>query len=342
MKGWIINAPADLFFFSFGWIPLWIVFIAWGDTHKSLLLPWVLAISFVHRTFTHLFVYGDGETFRERKWAYILLPLFFLLLTAGAILLKKSGPDGKVTSCFLYLAIVSVLWNFYHSVMQKVGILRIYSRKGTSGKPGLDRAVVLSWFVFIFLRLPLIESIRREIASLARTGRVILAALEPWLGVFGALSAIALAVAVVTTAFYIKEELSGRPLNGPKNLFVASILLLYGTFFFGFLPAFVAFGFSHAIEYIAFANHFARRKYSDPAAAPSFMTAFVRRPGFSMALFAGFLIALYLGWNQLSARTLGWFIVGSSFLHYIYDGWIWKLRRPKVAAPLGLAYERAS
>lgn len=339
---WIHSAAFDLTFFSFGWIAVWLAFLAWGDTHKSLLLAGVLSVNFIHRMFTHLFVYGDPEIFRERRRAYLLLPVFFLVLTAGAILLKKSGPDGKVTSYFFYLAVATVLWNFYHSVMQKVGILRIYSRTGGVGKPWLDRAVVLSWFVYIILQLPLLESVRREVASLARTGRVMVAAVEPLLGVLQIPALVALVVALVVTVLYIREEIADRFLNLPKNLFLLSIFLLFGTFYFGFLPAFVAFGFSHSIEYIAFANHFARRKYSGTAAPASFMTTFVRRQALSMTLFAGALVTLYLTWKNLSAVTLNWFIVGSSFLHYLYDGWIWKLRKPKVAAPLALAYERAA
>ena len=32
------------------------------------------------------------------------------------------------------------------------------------------------------------------------------------------------------------------------------------------------------------------------------------------------------------------YIIGSSFLHFIYDGWIWKMRKPSVGRPLELSY----
>jgi hypothetical protein len=41
------------------------------------------------------------------------------------------------------------------------------------------------------------------------------------------------------------------------------------------------------------------------------------------------------------AEALGIYIVGSGFLHFIYDGWIWKVRRPEVGAPLGISYAAA-
>jgi len=44
---------------------------------------------------------------------------------------------------------------------------------------------------------------------------------------------------------------------------------------------------------------------------------------------------------DLSCITLGWllffFAYGTSFAHFVLDGLIWKLRRPKVAREVGTA-----
>ena len=39
---------------------------------------------------------------------------------------------------------------------------------------------------------------------------------------------------------------------------------------------------------------------------------------------------------NINNYVLGLYITGSSFLHFIYDGWIWKVSKPHVGKPLDL------
>lgn len=339
---WIQGAAFDLTFFSFGWLAVWLAFAAWGDTQTKLLVTFVLSVSFIHRTITHLFVYGDPEIFQERKRTYIVLPIFLLVITTVAVLFRLGYFGLRLPQIFISLAVASTLWNFYHSIMQKMGLMRIYSRKGGVGKAWLDKAVLFSWFVYLFLQLPLMPGTRKEISSLAAVGKTMVKGIETQLSWLPYLTGLSLAVAVVMTALYLKEEWKAPKFQWPRNIFLASILLLYALFFYDFLAAYAAFGFSHAIEYIAFANLFAHRKYAGENAPPSFMKSFVRNQILSMLAFGGALFGICFYWNLTSPMTLGWLIIGSSFLHFLYDGWIWKLRKPQVSAPLGLAREAAA
>jgi len=339
---WIHNAFFDLTYLSFGWLALWVAFASWGDTHTKLLVTFVLSVSFIHRTITHLFVYGDPEIFQERKKTYIILPVFLLVVTTVAVLFRQGSFGPKVPYYFLGLAVLSTLWNFYHTIMQKMGMLRIYARKSGVGKAWLDKTILFAWFAYLFLQLPLLPSARAQISGLASVGRTLVKGIETQLSWLPYLTGVALVFALVVTALYIREELKAPEFQWPRNLFLASVLLLFGLFFYDFLAAYAAFGFSHAIEYIAFANLFAQKKYAAASAPPSFMRSFVAKQVLSMFLFGAALFGICFYWNLASPMTLGWLIIGSSFLHFLYDGWIWKLRKPKVASPLGLAPEAAA
>lgn len=241
---------------------------------------------------------------------------------------------------FLALVVVSVLWTMYHTVMQKVGLLRVYSRKANWGDAWLDKAAIFSWFVYVFCQSAAMESVRERVRTLAASGRVLHSIVQPmeaWLWIPAVLSLI---VSLILTGLYVKKEAANPGgFNAPKNLFFLSVLGLYGVFFYDLLVGYAVMGFSHAIEYLAFVNIFSRKKYLAKPADSSLLARAVRRQAASFAFFALTLLAVFFIWRGYSRTTLQWYIVGSSFLHFIYDGWIWKVRQPEVGRPLGLNYE---
>jgi len=237
------------------------------------------------------------------------------------------------------LITLSILWNFYHTLTQKIGILRVYSRKAAYGKAWLDKAMVWSWFIYLFFQLGAMPSVFRQISGFTLSGRYLAEAVAPALKVFPYFALLSLAVATVITALYVKEEWSNRQgFHWPKNIFMASILILYGLFFYDFLVAYVVFGFSHALEYVAFVAIFSRKKFMAKGATSSWMARWVRRPGLSMGIFMGASSAVFIPWYFLAGQSLTAYILGSGFLHFLYDGWIWKVRSPEVGKPLGIDY----
>ncbi|HEX5036130.1 MAG TPA: hypothetical protein VFX30_03130 [bacterium] len=343
---WIANPSVDLIFFSLGWIPLFFVFsmVHTADpkgTWVPVLIGFVLMTNFIHRNLTHLLVYGNPEEFRERKWAYVLLPVFLAALTVFSLWYEnKTRSAPGLFKPYLALLLATTVWNFYHTIMQKVGFLRIYSRKADYGSARLEKALVLSWFVWLILAVANSPRLVKQISDLAASGRVLTATLAKLGPAVPILAWSALAVSLILTFLYVRLEVrQGRNASLPKNLFLASTMLLYFSVFYDFLAGFVAFGFSHALEYIAFVDVFARRKYKGAVPSSSFLARQFLRTGAVMPIAGLVLIAIFLPWRIFSPITLGWYYVGSSFLHYLYDGWIWKLRKPKVGSPLGLAYK---
>jgi len=183
----------------------------------------------------------------------------------------------------------------------------------------------------------------KRITTLALSGRYLVRMLTPVLKVFPYLAALALAVSVVITILYIIQEFKNP--NGfhlPKNIFMSSILALYSLFFYDFFVAYVAFGFSHAVEYIAFVNVYAGKKYKSLPENSSLMAHWMRHQGLTASIYCGVILLVFIPWFMYSKPTYGYYILGTSFLHFLYDGWIWKMRKRSVGQPLGISYPGTS
>jgi len=345
-SSWIGGPKIDSIFFSFGWVPLFVAFVLTAELGLKtqtwpLFLVFVLAVSFIHRHLTFPLVYADREQFGARRRSYLLFPIFFLALTVFGIYYVRPGMTPPRPFLTL-LAILSVAWNIYHTLMQKMGILRIYSRKAGYGHPRVDKAMVWVWFVFLTLELVSSERARQQVMMMHAAGRVIVHRLESVQRFLPILAWISLAVALVVTGYYLHQEWKHRKsFSWPKNIFLFSILLLYSSLIYNFYVGYVVFGFSHALEYLAFVNLFSRKKYLARPPESSPLAKWMRRQLVYFAGFAASAFLLYLLWRYWSAETLNYYIIGSSFLHFLFDGWIWKVRDPKVAQPLGIQAQPA-
>ncbi len=331
-KFWIAHPAIDLTFFAFGWIPLFFAFMSLSPLNYfskefQFLFIFVLAVNFLHRHLTFPLVYGDREQFEEKPKAYTLLPLFFLVLTLIALYFEKEF------HLFTLLLFLSVSWTIYHTIMQKMGILRIYSKKDDCGSPMLDRAVLLSWFAYLFLQLAALPTVREKVIALSSAGKVANHLLSLFFPYLQTVAFLVLGLSLLFTILYLRQELKSPTFHWPKNIFLFSVLLLYATFAYDFLVGYLLFAFSHAIEYLAFANVYTRKKYLN-SPRPSWLAKRVKTQLFSMVTFSTFLLILFFFWKNNSIKTLNAYIVGSSFLHFLYDGWIWKIRNPKILKPL--------
>lgn len=245
----------------------------------------------------------------------------------------------KTQPVFLFLALLSSLWNFYHTLMQKQGIMRFYSRKAGYGKSWLDRCMVWLWFGWLFFALAASPFARQQASRLASSGRFLTHTLQPFFSYLPHVAHAFMALALIFTVLYLIEEWRNRHrFHWPKNLYLLSLWGIYLTFFYDFLVGFLVFAFSHAVEYLAFVNVYAKKKYSAREVASSLMARFVHRQTFYFTAFMVLSGLVFIPWYFNSRSTLEWYIVGTSFLHFLYDGWIWKVRRPEVGAPMGISY----
>lgn len=327
-KLWIKNPLSDSVYFSFGWIVVFLALVLF-QSHMGLIIVIVLLFNYVHRHYTMALVYGQKEEFDRRKQVYIYLPIIAIIVTALSVYFKV----------FPYLLTLSVLWTMYHSVAQKYGFTRIYSRKAGYGKGWIDKGILYSWFFYLFFAMVVYE---RSTLLKYKAGRVIIGNLNNYMDYISTLSYALLAVSIVFTFIYIYEEIKNRKqISIPKNIFVVSTLSIYAIFFHSMVIGYIVFGFSHAIEYIAFVNIFVGAKYRKKPESNTFFSRVSKRQWLYSGVFAAVIIVLSLIGMKLDQNAFLIYIVGSSFLHFVYDGLIWKVRHPEVGKPLDIKYSSA-
>ena len=322
---WIQDPKSDIIFYSFGWIVVFALLLLFQNNWAAIILV-VLLTSYVHRHYTFALVYGETEEFEKHKPIYIGLPILALVATVLFVYFDS----------FRILFIISVVWTIYHTVAQKYGITRIYSRKAGYGEARTELWTIYSWAIFLFLYTAISQ---KETLAKYNAGKFFLDYLTPYMGLINIVTMISLAACIYFTARYFYIEYQNRDkISIPKNIYVISILLLYSVFLYSVVAGYIVFGFSHAIEYIAFVNFFVDRKYKKRPESKSLLAKASKNLWLYSTIFALTVVVLALLGREWDRRALEIYVVGTSFLHFTYDGMIWKVRKPEVGKPLEIKY----
>nr|NIT14524.1 hypothetical protein [Candidatus Dadabacteria bacterium] len=203
----------------------------------------------------------------------------------------------------------------------------------------VDKGILYSWFFYLIAAMLIYE---KSTMLNFKAGRVIVGHLAPYMDIITECSYVLLAISVVFTCVYIYEEFKNRNMISiPKNIFVVSTLCLYAIFFHSLIVGYIVFGFSHAIEYIAFVNIFVASKYSKVNDENKLFKRISNRQWLYSGIFSAVIVVLSLIGMKIDRNAFLIYIVGSSFLHFIYDGLIWKVRHPEVGKPLNIKYSSA-
>ena len=225
---WHVSPAIDMAAYHFSWmwvlVPLVLAGPAYPDDYVPLYFA-VLTFGFVHRHYTLGYVYLDLEIFARHRSRFIWVPL---ILGAGLLaipyLLRASIPSGALAAggfswpsadfrvAVIVIAIIfgAGLWNIWHTLSQKYGILRIYSAKardknGTSVPGWVDRLFVMGWLPLIvtFVAPRYSEEILREF----RITRKFLGPIMEWLDVAQPIAVpLATAVAIASLAIFFAFE----------------------------------------------------------------------------------------------------------------------------------------
>jgi hypothetical protein len=313
----------------------------------------------------HLLVVRDGnpDPVAGRRTTLAFPLAIAALLCTGALASPASTTAVTLRSVTNVVLIAFLLWHVYHVLMQKYGILRIYSAKSghVEKVPGwVDRLLV--WcivpVVFVWVGGGAVDGIASRLAY-ESAGLDGLAA--PFLRMLGAHfgTRIALSsglIAAAVGAFLYYEWRVHRLRNTPRLAYAAGTLLFYTTFFgLGLGTFYSCFAFAHGIEYMVFIWAFQRRRYAAGTGAGSAqarsLVHMLKRPlvfyvGYTGAL-AAFLFYCRYGerftWiHSESVRVFGetpwewirWYTVYQGILHFYYDGFLWKMRRPELRAQM--------
>ena len=134
----------------------------------------------------------------------------------------------------------------------------------------------------------------------------------------------------------LRAELSPRE-RLPRWCFLASTLALLAVFVVhGPIVGYLCFGVAHALEYVAFVHHFGQQKFAQNGAT-GLTASLLRRPLWAAPLVIGVLLTAFILLSDHRGADLYLvYYLGTSLLHFLFDGWIWKVRRPEVRRPLGV------
>lgn len=363
-SAWLRGPAWDTGLLAFCWVPfyLWVVgglglgAEAFGadalgrrDTRAAIALATIVALgcSYVHRHYTLLLVYGDAETFARRRRAFVVAPL----LVITALVLARTGYDlewlriGKLrVTPWLAILTLSGAWNVWHTVQQRYGILRAYAAKTRAGletRAHAHRDRALLWASIAAVAVVLLTW-RVETFAAHGNARRTLRTLEPFVehAAWPGVTALLLGIFALCLALWLRYELAADLTwhqRLPRWTFLGSTFALLAVFaVHGPILGYLCFGTAHAIEYLAFVHHFSQARRRDQSRASLAM----RLLGGSWWTSLGLVGALGVAYvvlrevDDLSVYLVYYF--GASLLHFLYDGWIWKVRAPEVRRPLGI------
>ena len=319
-RGWIVSPVFDLLFLAnLGWLLLLLPgFATRSDTAIDFWQIYFLTLP--HRWITLVLVVTDVDRRGTQSRKLAIIAALFAVLVVGAFL---------GTGAFLCLALVDYVWNSWHFASQHAGVLRMYARKVGGGSESLER-----WGLRVFVTYGALR------AAGWATGW-----LEADASYLSWLHGIDLAVLVIPVALLLSNFIGATRERVGKLAYLASVCSLYTGFVlslrFGcwnFVVVFAAAGsMFHAVEYLAIVTHYARRREAVGSPGP-----FRTLARFWLIFLGGYVLALG-SVGVLMSRTDSGFVVlwqglnlWAAFVHYAFDGMIWKLRRPETAAALGV------
>jgi len=344
---WIYRARADLFI-SLCWFPLfvagWVLAERTGaqaDANVRLAVAGILVVSFLHQPLTFALVYGDRTQFDQHRRLFMWGPPVAIAVIGLAVW-------GN-----LWLVIpVAALWNTVHTLQERYGLSRIYARRAGYGSAFLDRWVLYAWMTGAAL---VVASQRRTPGLVQRVGLA---------GVNGAgvrlltdarpvavalLVPVGAAALVLTIAIVRQERAAGRQASRAKWIYQASSLVLISSIAVNPIAGFIAYVGAHALEYSVVVYKTTESRYGrsrpvhsvPPEERPSVLGRLAGTAGGRvgvMALVAFGALALASRFQGDGAEVV-LFTVGA--LHFLYDGFIWKLRKPAVATDFAIRPQRS-
>ena len=361
---WHISPVLDMAAYHFSWVwilvPLVVASMLWRVPDypgvNLNLYALVIGINLAHRHFGLPYAYFDNEVFRTYQRRLTWFPLICIALLAATPMLLDEDTGGSIGAGALTAVVFfSVVWNLWHVFMQKFGILRLYMAKDSAPvelktAAWVDKYFVLCWFPLYLSYLG--PTYKDTILSRGQVVAPYTSAIIEFMERYRAsLIAPSVLVAVGGVGLWLWYDWRAHKFQNYARLSAATGTLMISTALFWADPlkAFIAFGFSHAIEYITFVWAFQRRRYRRPQARPSLMQRLLHHPKIWYVLlittFASIGILQVLGGRTILTHveppdffgiTLrGWILyyaVYQSLVHFYLDGFLWKMRKPEVRA----------
>lgn len=350
---WHVSPAVDFLAYHFSWVWVLVPMVLLGPNipdYRWFFLV-ILGLNFAHRHLTFPYVYLDGAVFRRHPWRFTVFPALMIglmALTPWAHVHHRAWVEGAAT--------VAGFWNLWHVYMQKYGILRMYAAKAGGPverrPPGwVDRLLIFGW-------LPLIITWggpmhRDTITHFYSSGRRVLMPMLDMLTAHQAwLVPLSGTVLVAAVGLFLRAEWRASRLRNPARLLMAGGTTALSASFLVFDPFKVAlaFAFSHALEYTVFVWAYQRRQYREMPPNRPVLARMLRFPwlyylGFTGSLAAAYIVLRYWGryigdggrirlGDFAASQWVFWWAIYQSMIHFYFDGFLWKMRRPTLRTNL--------
>jgi hypothetical protein len=319
--GWIVSPAFDLAFLAnIGWPVLLLPGLLRNDGRLETEFWQIYFLTTPHRWITLVLVAADPDR-REGRGRFFAGLAVFAAVLVGAVWIG--------TGALTCLLLVDYLWNAWHFASQHFGVVRMYAKSAGGGPAWLERHGLRSFILYTLLRTAGWTTGWLESDAERRQ----------WLTIIDSLF---LLVPIAVVAANLAGMHRGRMakmayLTSLLSLYSGLLLALRNDWATGVFALTAASSTFHAVEYLAVVAHYMRRRQATGSDG-----AFRRLAKSWAVLILAYAIVLGLigmGLGESGQPVVqAWLAlnVWAALLHYSYDGFIWKLRRPATAAALGV------
>jgi hypothetical protein len=347
---WIYGRVPDIAI-AWCWVPLYLIahlmtrqHTAHADRTFCVMMVLVLVVSLLHQPLTLLLVYADAAQFRLHPRLFTWGPCVAVAVVAAIVILKL----------WVLLIPLVALWQVFHTQQQRYGILRVYSRKSGYGSARLDRTVCFVPLLCATTLLALSNTPRDQMARMGAslgTNNVaavnLLFRLRPGALVLMPIAVIVFIAVVVATVRQERTRAGDAARNPARwNYLVGSAALLAGLVFD---PAagVLSYVFAHAAEYVIIVNRTLRSRYAREGSGKrpllSVVAGTTAKRWFLLIAFFIAVLAVDIVMGAFTSASLYVIVLYTiTLLHFVYDGSIWKTRKPAVAADFGIPSRAAT
>ncbi|MGZ4723897.1 MAG: hypothetical protein ACXV8L_06735 [Ilumatobacteraceae bacterium] len=325
---WVHGPAADIAL-GWCWLPVALLMhsVEANITALQSIMGVIFLISFAHQPLTLGLVYGDPAQRTAHPRLYRWAPwVAFALIVIGL--------NVSLTA----IALMAGLWNAEHTLMQRYGVMRIYGRKVGDTHGRIEKPMLIVWLITAVAYLGGYVDLQRMVHKLGFGGTNARS-----VGLLAGLSSVARVLfwagavvgLVLVARWWQAERRLGAVASRPKHWYALGTAGLVIAVMIDPIAGIGGYVAAHAIEYFAVV-HSSLRKRSD--AAP--VAAATRTPFRRAAVYAAYFVAIgtliYFSRSRLDGRLYAFAVLFFGALHILYDGFVWKLRRPAVAASLGI------
>ncbi len=324
-----VHGPVTDIALGFCWLPVALIVHA-AEPHLTAvqaIMGVIFLISFAHQPLTLGLVYGDPAQRDAHRTLYRWAPwVAFVLIVVG------------LNVSLTLVALLAGLWNAEHTLMQRYGVMRIYGRKAGDDHGRIEKPMLIIWLVagiaYIGAYVDL-ENLARKL-GVGPTNARSLNLLEGLSSVARVLFWVAALCGLVMAVRWFKAERRlGAVASRPKHWYALGTAGLIVAVMVDPIAGVAGYVAAHAIEYFAVV-HSSLRKRNDEAPVAAITRTRARRAATYVTYFVAIGAVFYFTSSRLDGRLYAFAVLFFGALHILYDGFVWKLRRPAVAASLGI------